>query len=301
MNNAAPNLKNAKDHSGQVKFGHHVVTLIDFLGQQSELVKWDLLPETEYDEKKFIAAVRATFGKITIWRDQFEEKFKLWLDSRELPDSWTKALPDKGRAYREFAHTTLDFMHFSDTIVIYSPVVNQYGYANCGTVMAHLFTCGNLMLAALCQNTVFRGAIEIGMAGQIDEAGIYGPALAVAHQLESKVAGYPRIVAGPRLHEYLVAQAADPDNSAPSRTNRGIANTCLRLLGQDLDGNRVIDYAGNGFVDLATKKDSWQLLREGAHAFVKRELDRFRREGDQKLAERYERMAAYFRSRGFEG
>lgn len=295
--NTARDTTNTNDSGGEVKFGHHIVTLIDFLGQQRELAKWDFLPETEYDKREFIAAVRATFGKITVWRDQFQEKSKLWLESRDLPDSWAKTLPDGGRAYREFAHTTLDFMYFSDTIVIYSPIVNQYGHANCGTVMAHLFTCGTLMLAALNQNTVFRGAIEVGMAGQIDQVGIYGPVLGSAHYLESKRAEFPRILVGDRLYEYLVAQTADPEDSAASRTNRGIANTCLRLTGEDLDRERILDYMGCGFAELATNKKGWEMLRKGAHAFVRRELDRFRGERDQKLGDRYDRMAQYYRSR----
>ncbi|MCO6438567.1 MAG: hypothetical protein J5J06_15860 [Phycisphaerae bacterium] len=285
------------NQTGGVKFGHHIVTLIDFLGQQRQLEKWDFLPETEYDTDEFVAAVRATFGKVTVWRDQFSEKFNLWLESRSLPVEFAKTLPDEGRAYREFAHTTLDFMQFSDTIVIYSPIVNQYGHANCGTVLAHLFTCGTLMLAALNQDCAFRGAIEIGMAGQIDEAGIYGPVLGSVHNLESTVAEYPRILVGDRLHEYLVAQAADPEDSRESKTNREIAKTCLRLIGIDLDQHRILDYMGRGFVEFATNKDSWNMLRDGACAFADQERERFNEAADQKLADRYTRMCEYHASR----
>ena len=289
---------NAGDDDRQIMFGHHVVTLIDLLGQQSKLAEWDFLPETAYDKQKFIAAVRQSFGKVTVWREQFEKYYKLWLDSSELPKGFAKTLPDGGRAYREFAETSLRFMRFSDTIVIYSPVVNQYDHANAGTVLAHMYTCGLLMLAALNGNTVFRGAIELGMAGQIDKAELYGPVVAAVHRLESAVAEYPRILVGQRLHEYLIAQVENPEDSAPSRNNRGVASNCLRLAGCDLDGERILDYMGTGFADMATQKEDWQMLRDGACAFAKRERDRFLRSGDQKLTDRYNRLCAYHDSRG---
>lgn len=295
--NAEPKMPG--EDSGQVMFGQHVVTLIDFLGQQSGLAKWDFLPKTEHDQQRFIAAVQETFGKITEWRGLFEKNFNIWLKARQPPESLTEAVPDGGRAYREFADTSLDFMHFSDTIVIYSPVVNRYGHANVGTIMSHVYTCGTLMLAALNQNTVFRGAIEIGMAGQLEPAGIYGPALAAAHQLESKEAKYPRILVGARLREYLFAQAANPEDSASARTNWHIGRLCASLLGQDVDGNWIVDYLNDGFAKLWTDSDSWGKLRDGALRFVTREYDRFEKKRDEKLAGRYKMMAEYYRSRGF--
>lgn len=294
--NAEPNMPG--DES-QIMFGYHVVTLIDFLGQQSKLAEWDFRPETKYDQQRFIAAVQETLGKITKWRGQFEKNFNIWRKARQLPASWTAALPDGGWAYREFADTSLGFMHFSDTIVIYSPVVNQFGHANAGTIMSHLFTCGTLMLLALCQNTVFRGAIEIGMAGQLAPAGIYGPALAAAHQLESKVAEYPRIMVGARLREYLCALAANSEDSAPASINRETGRLCRSLLGQDRNGDWIVDYLNAGFAKICTDSEGWAELRAGAYKFVRRERDRFQQERDEKLAARYERMAEYYQSRGF--
>ncbi len=294
----APNLKDANDHEGQVMFGHHVVTLIDFLGQKSKLAKWDFMPETEYDKQEFLGAVQDTFGEITRWRDQFKEKFHIWLDSNKPPAWLIDAVPDRGQALREYAETRIDFDHFSDMIVVYSPIVNRYGHANANTIMAHVYTTGTLMLAALCQGSVFRGAIEIGMAGQFDTIGIYGPVLSDVHHLESKIAEYPRIMAGRRLCEYVALHVENLEGAGPARANRAVALLCSRLLGEDLDGDWIVDYMGDGFADLATKKDDWQTLRTNAHAFVQRELKRFKNSGDTKLIERYERLAAYNRSRG---
>jgi hypothetical protein len=188
-------------------------------------------------------------------------------------------------------------MHFSDTIVVYSPIVNQYGQANAGTVLSHLYTTGVLVTAALAQETVFRGGIEIGMAGQIDQAGIYGPVLASVHHLESEVAEYPRIMVGPRTVEYLDAMLADQDDSAQARTNRGIASTVLSLIDKDSAGNPFLDYMGAGFTALANDQAPWQMIRGKASQFASRERDRFHAANDKTLATRYDQLVAYHESR----
>jgi hypothetical protein len=55
----------------------------------------------------------------------------------------------------------------------------------------------------MSQGWPIRGGIELGLAMDIDNDDIYGPALARAYTLESKVAQYPRIVIGEELILYL--------------------------------------------------------------------------------------------------
>ena len=49
-----------------------------------------------------------------------------------------------------------------------------------------------------------------------------------------------------------------------------------------------------------SKSEAWEKHRVSAYEFVLGELGRFEEEGDTKLAPRYERMAAYYKSRGFD-
>lgn len=281
---------------GGVTFGYHIVTLIDFLGQKDKLVNWDFRPITEDDMQKFIPPMQQTYGLIRRWRDFFEKNFKLWLDGLEPPD-WTASLPDGGERYREFSDISVKFMHFSDTIAIYSPIVNRFDHANVSTVLAHLYTTGTLMQAALGSGAVFRGGIEIGMAGPIDEASIYGSVLALAHDLESRVAEYPRIMIGDHLNEYLAAVVADREDSPYVRANRRTAILSQSLIGLDLDERNILDYMGDGFVAIATEQDKLQPLRKKATQFVTKERKRFHASGNKKLAARYDRMYDYFQSR----
>lgn len=69
-----------------VKFSHHIVAVIDFLGQAAELAKWDALPNTPREVASFQTAVQRSFGRIMLWRGQFEKNFNLWLSDYQLPD-----------------------------------------------------------------------------------------------------------------------------------------------------------------------------------------------------------------------
>lgn len=294
-----PSLTDSNDHEQDVLIGVHVVTLIDFLGQKSKLSKWNSMPKTETEKKQFLAALHESVGTIVRARENFKKKFHCWQEARELTQNMTDTFPDGGQALREYLETSIAFDHFSDTIVVYSPIVNRHDQANANTILAHVVTAGALLLEAVSQGDVFRGAIEIGMAAQHPKIGIYGPVLSAVHDLESCIAKYPRIIVGRGLCEYLSRHFENGEDSKQASLNREIAGRCLQLLGEDRDGNKVIDYMGDAFGELAPKKLAWRKLRADAHAFARRELERFTKNGDSKLKKRYEQLVEYNRSRGW--
>ena len=280
----------------QITFGHHVVALVDFVGQSSALAKWDFLPDSPAAMGKFVDAARDTYGRIMAWRDLFERTFALWLPESG-PQEWATQTPDGGASLREFQETSIEFSHFSDTIVVHSPLENAHGHLSLHGTCAFIFTCGNLMLASLSQGSVFRGAIEVGMAVRFPEADLYGPALAKAHYLKSKVADYPRIVIGPSLIEYLHAHASNAEKSGIACANRSMANLCLGLLARDTDDCWIVDYMSDEFARLDTNREGLEVLRTAALEFVEAELARFQAADDRVLIDRYKRLAAYFRTR----
>ncbi|MGB2985147.1 MAG: hypothetical protein WBE26_04635 [Phycisphaerae bacterium] len=251
MSTAGPKRMDPGGRSERFTAQFYVVTLIDFLGQKAELTKWDSLPITDSEERKFDDAIQKSFGKVLNWREEFEKNYNLWFKAKEPKLRLEDLSPDDARMYRESSDTSLDFMHFSDTIIVYSLVSNRYGYPDVGAVLGHLYACGILMLSALNRETVFRGAIEIGMGAQFKEADIYGPVLADAHRLESKQAEYPRILVGPRLLGYLDGLASSTEETPSAHINRGAANWCMKLLGADTDGKCIVDYLNDGFSNWA--------------------------------------------------
>lgn len=295
----SPQQHDSSEDPGTVMFGHHVVAIIDFLGQASKLAQWDFLPRSPQEEAQFVNAIRKSFGLIHASREDFEKYFTLWQENIRVPDNALVDQPDRREVLLKFQENLLGFMHFSDTIVVYSPLKNQYGYLNVGGVCGFIWVCGTLMLSALFQRIVFRGAIDIGMAGCFPKADLYGPALAKAHFLESKVAKYPRIVVGPSLLDYLQFHVDGPDTDGPARANHVMAAKCLRMLSEDSDGSWIIDYLNDDtFASPRSDKSARCRLKDGAAKFVDDELERFKSEGNAILVERYECLAAYFQRHG---
>jgi hypothetical protein len=291
---------------GMAIFGPHVVALIDFLGQSSELAKWDFVPTTVTETAKWVPAVRDTLSRVLMWREEFEKRFAAYLQSlRQYEEQFAPSEPTElRRCFDEYRQTTIRHQHFSDTLIFYSPLQNEHAYWQVSNVAGMLVTCGALMLAALNMKTVFRGSIEVGMLTRFppDSAGRpadpYGPALAKAHQLESKVADYPRIIIGPGLLSYLDATIKNPDTDAPAQANRAVAADCGRHVTQDTDGCWIVDYLNDTFANTGGNSAGWRQMQADAFVFVQSELARFKYAGDDQLEKRYECLQAYFCSRG---
>ncbi len=283
---------------GQVMFGHHAVALIDFLGQAAELAKWDFLPNSPSQAAEFVTAARNMWGRIVRWREEFERLVNQFT-SFEVPPQYLAGLSSKQRNELErMRECAFRFSHFSDTVVVYSPIENAHGYLTVSGIYAMIAVTGSLLLAALNSRTVFRGAIEIGMAARFPKADLYGPALAKAHHLESRIAQYPRIVVGPTLVSYLGAVQKEVEQDPAARANRQTASLCMSLLGKDEAGCWFVDYLGEAFAALGGKPDAWKEIRQTAFEFVRHEKERFERDNDEKLADRYSRLLAYFVSHG---
>lgn len=280
--------------------GPHVVALVDFLGQSSELAKWDFVPTTVAETATWVPAVRNTMGRVLTWREEFDKGFAQYQKSVDAyeQDFSTAAPPEKLKQFNEFRQMELHHQHFSDTLIFYSPLQNEHGYWQVSNVVGFLAVCGTLFLGSLTTDTPLRGAIEVGMLSRFSTGDPYGPGLAKAHYLESKVADYPRIVVGPALLSYLEWLQNHPDHDAPAQANRIVAAQCRDHITRDADGQCIVDYLNDTFANAAGNPTGWHEIQAQAYVFVQAELARFRREGNDKLARRYEQLDAYFRSRG---
>lgn len=280
--------------------GPHVVVLIDLLGQSSELAKWDFVPNTVKETATWVPAARNTIGRVLKWREEFERLHSTYLKSlQEFEEQLAPREPvDVRKSFDEYRQTSIHFQHFSDTLIIYSPLQNEHDYWQVSNIDGMLHTCGALMLAALHDKTVFRGAIEVGMLIRFPNGEPYGPALAKAHHLESKVAGHPRILVGPGVLSYLDWIKDRPEHDGAAEANRGAAMSCQNCITKDTDGCSIVDYLNDEFANYGNDPAIWRKIQADTFPFIVSELDRFKKENNQQLAERYERLAAYFRSRG---
>lgn len=281
-------------------FGPHVVTLIDFLGQSGQLVKWDFSPETVGEVDEWTRAVRQSMGIVMAGREAFEKFFAQYQQTlRASEEKFITGAPvEQRRQFDEYRQASMDHAHFSDTIILYSPLANEHEHWQVSNVIGFLVVCGGLLLESLANKAAFRGAVDVGMLSRFPSGDPYGPGLAKAHYLESKVAEYPRIIVGPTLLSYLDWLQSRPDSDAPTEANRTVATLCRDHITQDTDGCWIVDYLNDTFANAAGNPAGWRQSQASAFTFIQSELDRFKREKNEKLAKRYEALAAYFRSRG---
>ena len=159
---------------------------------------------------------------------------------------------------------------------------------------------GSASLWSLDRGHPVRGGIELDVAwrfGRPDaQIEIYGRALAKAHRLESKVAGYPRIVLGRNLLEYIELWAklpdSNPDTPYTDRANRWCAELVLGILVVDDDGERVVD----PFADWYWPGEKRSLRRRTAErclGFAEGRWTKFAVRGDTRLADRYSRLISF--------
>jgi hypothetical protein len=147
-----------------------------------------------------------------------------------------------------------------------------------------------------------RGAIEVGIGVEFWPGELYGPVLLNAHRLESTVAQYPRIVVSPQACHYMNTQAITLGTGIGGMLNATMAGLCISLVCIDHDGVPILDFLGKGFREIAgqCEGDKYPINRdcviEGL-VFVNKEYERFKKEGNYKLAGRYFLLKQYYETR----
>lgn len=281
-------------HDDGIHFGDHVIGLIDILGERSRLAAWDFFPTTEPRKQEFLSAAQDSFGVILQWRKRLREWASSWHTIGKIPPEYAESLPDRGEGFSASQAFELGFMQFSDTMVSFTPVVNTAGAAPLGGVCSIIYTHAMAMLLGLNIGTPLRGALHVGMVGIFPEGDIYGPALACAHEMESKVAAYPRIVVSKELVDYIGEHAENTQDSPQARANRLTAAHCLAMITMDTDGLWIIHYLSKDETLGLRASPAIQTMQQQARQFVRSELNRFRDVGDAKLHGRYQRLMTYF-------
>jgi hypothetical protein len=193
------------------------------------------------------------------------------------------------------------FVGFSDSFVASVPLRNDAGdLLPIVTGFSALSAAAVVMLMSLATSHPLRGGIDVGLATEIGPEEIYGAALESAYLLESRQAGYPRIVIGDELWGYFTATLANfKAQTAPvAQALAAITERMMSLIATDIDGKRILDYLGQTMVlhggPGGGQKD--QLVRR-AHDFVLTEQKRIVEEKNSKLIMRYDALRRYVESR----
>jgi hypothetical protein len=164
-----------------------------------------------------------------------------------------------------------------------------------------------MLLGSLAEGKPFRAGIDIGYATELKYGDVFGPAAIKAYEIEQKIAGYPRIVVGDTLLDYLdcLQKKRDPylgKDEEDKEACKNMAECCLRMIGIDVDGRRIIDYLGGEFRTKLYKSRengkniSFDEVFKMARTYVESEYKK-RWINQDKLATRYYLLDRYFKLR----
>jgi hypothetical protein len=275
---------------------NHVVAFVDILGQKSELSRFTTMPLIENEEQndEFIAWVAETVGKVRSLRSTVEKNYNIFGDtnmrgSRNIPEQ----IRDQ---YNSLLTIPVGFKRFSDGMAFYISLQKHGERVYLNGVLSILASCSITLLEMLSSRIPIRGGIELGIGTEVDNDGLYGPAVAGAYCLESEVALYPRIVVGEELVRYLnsVEQWASgdlPDNIQDKGVylslSNSLANICKELIMIDCDGYPVVDM----FSDFSLRSGNRPMLlalSEKALDFAQSQAAEFARKKNTKLTIRYQ-------------
>ena len=280
--------------SDKLLFQHYLVIFLDILGQRSNLRNIKGLPTNETEEADFIKALKATIGRVDGLRTLFQKFF--FAAKSYTPD--TNLVPAQYR--QEFVacqKSEAYFYGFSDSIIIAVPLgSNDENCTAMNGVYSAFIAASGISLLALSANTALRGGLDVGIATQIKDREIYGPALERAYYLESNLAEYPRFVIGKELIGYLRWVETQGPKSRSGEVAQIIAKFCREMIIQDTDGLPMLDFMGKKAREAADKSLNPDLVKR-AGDFLASQHKKYLYEENHKLSSRYFRLWRYFESR----
>ena len=275
-------------------FRNYVVAFFDILGQRENLTQMGSLPTTAGDRERFEKRAEKTVGAIHAMRSVFNAYFANYIPAD--PPAFVRVLPPQERKrVLQASEIEISFQGFSDTLIVFMPLTNRHDVYQWRGLHSLFAACATLMPALLGEGIALRGAVELDVGVEFVQGEIYGPVLQKAYDLESTVAGYPRIVVGDALRAHVERYIPDKKDAEAKGIGGETYDRHFKWLGLDSDAVPIVDYLG-----LSAR----QMLGEyavdrvkDAYGFVCREVERFEREGNDKLSSRYAMAKIYYESR----
>lgn len=280
---------------------YHLVGFFDVLGQSSRLSHLTRLPETAEERAATLRLLKDTAGTVIGVRRMFRDFF----NEIDAPTPFAQSVPAEQRQ-QVIDATRASLIHWgvSDSVIVaVSLRDSEHPCTPVNGVYRAFVAAAGMWLLSLSVNHPLRGGLEVGLAIDISDREIYGPALDRAYRLESEVAGGPRIVVGKTCVDYLNAQHVRRNASdVGERLAAGVADFCLSMLRQDTDAVIVLDALGDRMVELA--RTMTQFTGESisdrigpAHDVVRQQLQQAEAAKNHKLIARYQQLLAYFDER----
>ncbi|MBI4843542.1 MAG: hypothetical protein HY809_04375 [Nitrospirae bacterium] len=285
----------------------YLVAFFDILGQRDKMSKIAIPPSQEDADTvdSFKQDILQIYRNVMTLRKLFTDTLKSFrqsgIEDNKISEA-TKLLINKFREHpitnRSFADSVIVYIRLKDDEMQYA------GEAIYGVLSAAAITFQTCM----ANGVPIRGGIDLGYAMNIERDEIYGPVLASAYYLESKVAKYPRIVVGQHLVSYLKEQSDSVPKTDVEQAGRQFAKNCQSIITADYDGNMIVDHIGDYMRNHLQKISTVSAVIADAYKFISTEYEKYRhaqREAKNsgkaisskrytELADRYELLKKYF-------
>ena len=285
----------------------YVVCIVDLLNQSERLQKWPALPRDGRSTPELVEAVDETADTVRDFRELFEGFFEGYGKRKMTDEELGQLAPEKRREFlrirERIREADLKTRQFSDTFVFYAPDVNSHGDQT-GDVLDRMVGAAAFgLLTGLAEGNPSRGAITVDDGTEIEgtenePSNFYGPAMARAHEMESKIAEYPRVVLTREAVEFANRKGGFSGDTEVERLLVAVHRSQSSLLCTDADGMTIVDFMGEIFQSIvSTMAPEYAGLGSRAYDFARSEAARFEQEGNVKLSGRYHQLLHYMRPR----
>lgn len=274
--------------------GHYCVSFIDLLGQRDALRNQSLLPEvsSEADKQKLLQTFRDSIGAIAGLQRNAEEMLE-GSDAKSESPLRAQLVPEQQVHWDEMMRTNVTTQRWSDGLMSFSRLGDAQVKCDLNNIFRLFALAGTLCFMGLATHRPIRGAIEIAWGVELHPGELYGAAVARAYELESEVAGYPRIVIGTEVLKFLDLQRRNPSTDLFSQNNRTLADLCSNMIVQDADGHWILHYLGDTFHKSISQNAHADLYGK-AREFVVEQFQAHQKNQVVKLAFRYAHLLNYF-------
>lgn len=303
----------ANDGSDKMMIFNYVVAYLDIMGQKDSLKQLPKVLLEDTDSKSYLPKIEETYGKTHQIRSLIKDYLK-GMEDRIGHKSFYDNLSDEQRKNIEGMFSPIEFRYFGDSVAVYSKLTNTGGMLSVNPIYQILIGMAINMMKGFSNHIVLRGGIDIGIAVEWEEFGIYGSALYSAYELESTIADYPRIVLGKELIDYLSYWKNNQGVDSVSRLNKQVANQCFSIISKDSDGRPIIDFLNENMQSLFGETEREKIFNSlqphvaNGFDFIKKEYAHFEKEKDLnlsqlekekylKLSQRYKLLYDYYLSR----
>jgi hypothetical protein len=282
----------------EVIYNHKVVAFLDLLGQRDRFREIEgILYQGTPDRLKVQKTLMDTVGQITFFRDVFEDFFHQYSSYQPSP-----SMPNSAKAFSTGLRNNpdLNLQYLSDSLVAWTSININAEFDDAKAIAstyAILTSVGMLMPALLTKKMPFRGGIDLEGGIVLNGRELYGPALHRAYELESKCAGYPRVVIGPGVERFLdyLLRKQFSDQGIGSYC-RSMAHSCRKWFTQFEDDLKMIHFLGPAMQELVKNMpDSDRYVREciiAAGEFIQHSEIIYK--NHKKLGPRYATFKRYF-------